>query len=71
MKVGRDAGASAAPGLCVAKAVWPARVPTNTKSEQGGHEVVVDPAGHVYVNGADFDCADVAGRHSGCILDSA
>lgn len=26
-------------------------------SEQGGNEVVVDPAGHVYVNGADFDFA--------------
>ena len=24
-------------------------------SEQGGNEVVVDPAGHVYINGADFD----------------
>ncbi|MEJ2866312.1 SMP-30/gluconolactonase/LRE family protein [Actinomycetospora sp. OC33-EN08] len=24
-------------------------------SEQGGNEIVVDPRGHVYVNGADFD----------------
>jgi sugar lactone lactonase YvrE len=24
-------------------------------SAQGGNEIVVDPAGHVYVNGADFD----------------
>lgn len=24
-------------------------------SQQGGNELVVDPAGHVYVNGADFD----------------
>ncbi len=24
-------------------------------SEQGGNEIVVDPAGHIYVNGADFD----------------
>lgn len=26
-------------------------------SAQGGNEIVVDPAGHVYVNGADFDFA--------------
>jgi sugar lactone lactonase YvrE len=30
---------------------------TRRYSEQGGNEVVVDPAGHVYVNGADFDFA--------------
>jgi sugar lactone lactonase YvrE len=30
---------------------------TELHSEQGGNEVVVDPAGHVYVNGADFDFA--------------
>src|ERR1041384_8360675 len=28
---------------------------TNLYSAQGGNELVVDPAGHVYVNGADFD----------------
>jgi len=30
---------------------------TRRYSEQGGNEVVVDPAGHVYLNGADFDFA--------------
>jgi sugar lactone lactonase YvrE len=28
---------------------------TTQHSAQGGNELVVDPAGHVYVNGADFD----------------
>ena len=28
---------------------------TTRHSTQGGNELVVDPAGHVYVNGADFD----------------
>ena len=30
---------------------------TKRYSEQGGNEVIVDPVGHVYVNGADFDFA--------------
>ncbi|MGO4592152.1 SMP-30/gluconolactonase/LRE family protein, partial [Paenarthrobacter sp. 2TAF44] len=30
---------------------------TDRYSEQGGNEVIVDPAGHIYVNGADFDFA--------------
>jgi sugar lactone lactonase YvrE len=40
---------------------------TELYSEQGGNEVVVDPAGHVYVNGADFDFAGGAAPTPGWI----
>jgi sugar lactone lactonase YvrE len=36
-------------------------------SPQGGNELVVDPAGHVFVNGADFDFAGGAAPKAGWI----
>src|SRR5215210_355203 len=36
-------------------------------SPQGGNELVVDPAGHIYVNGADFDFAGGAAPEPGWI----